>query len=217
MDAAIFRAAPMGLRERMLAIPFAQRLTYDAVQDVLFINFERLNVRTPEDVDAIGVAMVQHLVEHHRLVRPRIPRWRATMKWRNLEPRSMVILYFGCLSLLWGGIAATGIAAEGVAGSLPSTNDVRTGLYHHAGIVALALHAAAVVLLAWKAHRRLFAHGPFAVVFCGLPILPLLANVWFVPAFLYLIAVLHVWMACRHESPGRLQATRPHPAERRQA
>jgi propionate CoA-transferase len=57
MEAAIFRAAPMGLRERMLAIPLAQRLTYDDTQNILFINFERLKVRTPEDVDEIAAAV----------------------------------------------------------------------------------------------------------------------------------------------------------------
>jgi propionate CoA-transferase len=53
MDAAIFRDQPMGLRERMLAIPMARRFSYDADKDVLFINFERLSVRSPEDVAAI--------------------------------------------------------------------------------------------------------------------------------------------------------------------
>jgi propionate CoA-transferase len=53
MDAAIFRDQPMGLRERMLAIPMARRFSYDAEKDVLFINFERLSVRSPEDVAAI--------------------------------------------------------------------------------------------------------------------------------------------------------------------
>jgi propionate CoA-transferase len=57
MDAAIFRVAPMGLRERMLAIPLARRLTYDAAQNMLFINFERLKVRTPQDVDEIAAAV----------------------------------------------------------------------------------------------------------------------------------------------------------------
>jgi len=57
MEAAIFGAAPMGLRERMLAIPLAQRLTYDATQNILFINFERLKVRTPKDVDEIAAAV----------------------------------------------------------------------------------------------------------------------------------------------------------------
>jgi len=54
MDAAIFRDEPMGLRKRMLAIPMARRFSYDSEQDVLFINFARLAVRTPEDVAMVG-------------------------------------------------------------------------------------------------------------------------------------------------------------------
>ena len=46
MDAAIFRDAPMGLRERMLAIPLADRFTYAPDQNIFFINFERLAIRT---------------------------------------------------------------------------------------------------------------------------------------------------------------------------
>ncbi len=53
MDAAIFEAAPMGLRERMLALPLAQRLAYDAQANILFLNFERLAVKTEADVHAI--------------------------------------------------------------------------------------------------------------------------------------------------------------------
>lgn len=128
-----------------------------------------------------------------------------------------MILYFGAFALLWGGIAATEIAADGVAGSLEAAKNARASLFHAVAIVALALHAATVVLLAWRVHRWLFSHGPVAVVFCGLPLVPLVANVWLVPAFLYLIAVLHVWLASRHESLGRLQAPRRHAAERSRA
>ena len=32
----------MGLRDRMLAMPFDKRFAYDAQANVLFINFERL-------------------------------------------------------------------------------------------------------------------------------------------------------------------------------
>jgi len=135
------------------------------------------------------------------------------MKWRNLAPRSMVILYFSCFALLWGGIGASEMAADGVAASFDAAKSVGAGQFNGMGIVALAFHAAAVVLLAWKAHRWLFSHGPVAVVFCGLPLVPLVANVWFVPAFLYLIAVLYVWLASRHESLGRLQGTRRHSVE----
>ncbi len=50
MDAAIFGEGPMNLRERMLAVPLARRLTYAADQNVFFINFERLAIRTKQDV-----------------------------------------------------------------------------------------------------------------------------------------------------------------------
>jgi propionate CoA-transferase len=53
MDAAIFEATPMGLRERMLALPLTQRLAYDAQANILFLNFERLAVKTEADVHAI--------------------------------------------------------------------------------------------------------------------------------------------------------------------
>lgn len=61
MDAAIFAAEPMNLRERMLALPLSQRFAYDAEHNVLFLNFERLRVRTPADVAAI------HAEISHRL------------------------------------------------------------------------------------------------------------------------------------------------------
>jgi propionate CoA-transferase len=53
MEAAIFRDGPMGLRERMLAIPMERRLSYDPELDILFINFERLRVRSAGDVESI--------------------------------------------------------------------------------------------------------------------------------------------------------------------
>ena len=129
------------------------------------------------------------------------------MKWRTFAPRATVIVYFGCFALLWSGLAAIGTPAGGGADSAHVASGMRTGLFGGMGIVALACHAAAVVLLAWKAHRWLFSHGPIAVAFCGLPLVPLVANAWFVPVFLYLIAVLYVWLASRHESVGRVQRT----------
>jgi hypothetical protein len=127
----------------------------------------------------------------------------------------MVILHFGCLALLWAGLVATGITAGGGgAGMVESARGVKAGPGYGVAVAALAVHAAVVVLLAWKAHGWLFSHGPVAVVFCGAPLVPLVANLWLVPAFLYLIAVLHVWLASRHESPGRLQNGRRRAAER---
>ncbi len=53
MDASIFRDEPMGLRERMLTIPLERRFTYDAEQDLFFVNFERLTVKSLDDVNNI--------------------------------------------------------------------------------------------------------------------------------------------------------------------
>ena len=53
MDDAIFRDAPMGLRERMLAIPLERRFSYAADQNIFFINFERLSVRSQQDIDNV--------------------------------------------------------------------------------------------------------------------------------------------------------------------
>ncbi len=61
MDAAIFRPEPMGLRERLLAIPLARRFTYAAEQNVFFINFERLDIRTADEVAAIGAEVERQL------------------------------------------------------------------------------------------------------------------------------------------------------------
>jgi propionate CoA-transferase len=53
MDAALFDAAPMNLRERMLALPLAERITYDASGNVLFVNFEGHAVDDAHDIEAI--------------------------------------------------------------------------------------------------------------------------------------------------------------------
>jgi hypothetical protein len=130
------------------------------------------------------------------------------MKGWKPAPRSMVILYFGGFVLLWIGVAVSLLSSRNLATpeSILPLRGVHPYLVH--GIVALALHAALIVLLAWKADRWLFAHGPLAVVLAGAPLIPLVENLWFVAAFLYLIAALHVWLASLHESRGRLQAPR---------
>ena len=51
MDPRIFRPDPMGLRERMLDLDLTDRLAYDPERNILFLNFEGLHVRRPEDVD----------------------------------------------------------------------------------------------------------------------------------------------------------------------
>ena len=53
MDERIFLTEPMGLRESMLSIPLEQRFTYDPEQNVFFINFERLAIKSLDDVEKI--------------------------------------------------------------------------------------------------------------------------------------------------------------------
>ncbi|OGA96172.1 MAG: acyl CoA:acetate/3-ketoacid CoA transferase [Burkholderiales bacterium RIFCSPHIGHO2_12_FULL_61_11] len=57
MDAALFLEQPIGLRDRLLDLPLAQRFELDRVHRRLFINFEGLAVDRTEDIDDIE----QHL------------------------------------------------------------------------------------------------------------------------------------------------------------
>jgi propionate CoA-transferase len=68
MDEAIFRPGPMGLRERMLAIPLERRFTYAPEQNIFFINFERLSVRTAADVEAVRAEVERQLAPIGRRV-----------------------------------------------------------------------------------------------------------------------------------------------------
>jgi propionate CoA-transferase len=52
MDARIFAPEPMGLREDLLSLPFDARFRYDEELDILFLNFEGLEVKTINVVDA---------------------------------------------------------------------------------------------------------------------------------------------------------------------
>ena len=53
MDAALFADKPMGLRQRLLATPLAERLELDTAHRLLFINFEGLAVDNLDDIKAI--------------------------------------------------------------------------------------------------------------------------------------------------------------------
>ena len=62
MEAGLFADAPMGLRARLLLLPLDDRFTYDAASRTLFINFERLTIRTPQDVEAVRQQVEQRLL-----------------------------------------------------------------------------------------------------------------------------------------------------------
>ena len=53
----------MGLRDRLLNLDLTDRLAYDPERNILFLNFEGLPVRRPEDVTAIRDA-VASLCQH---------------------------------------------------------------------------------------------------------------------------------------------------------
>lgn len=53
MDERIFRDEPMGIRPDLLELPLEERLSYDPEKNVLFLNFEGLNVRSADDIRRI--------------------------------------------------------------------------------------------------------------------------------------------------------------------
>jgi propionate CoA-transferase len=53
MDLRIFRDEPMQLRQSLVALPFDARFVYDHEKNVLFSNFERLEVKALETIEAI--------------------------------------------------------------------------------------------------------------------------------------------------------------------
>jgi propionate CoA-transferase len=61
MDAALFLDAPMGLRERLLSTPLAQRFELDRTRNTLFINFEGLSIDAQADLGLIEAHVVSLL------------------------------------------------------------------------------------------------------------------------------------------------------------
>ncbi len=53
MDARIFVDEPMNIRAEMLEMPLAERLTYDPAQDLFFVDFAGLSVRSENDIARI--------------------------------------------------------------------------------------------------------------------------------------------------------------------
>ena len=61
MEAALFADATMGLRARLLLLPLADRFTYDAASATFFVNFERLSIRSSDDVEAVRAEVERRL------------------------------------------------------------------------------------------------------------------------------------------------------------
>jgi propionate CoA-transferase len=61
MEAALFADMPIGLRDRLLCLPLADRFAYDAQTQTLYSNFERMTVRRLADVEAVREAVESRL------------------------------------------------------------------------------------------------------------------------------------------------------------
>jgi propionate CoA-transferase len=57
MDPAIFRPGPMELKRRLLELTFEDRIAFDASRDLLFLNFEGMQIRATETIDAMREAV----------------------------------------------------------------------------------------------------------------------------------------------------------------
>ncbi|HMK66404.1 MAG TPA: acyl CoA:acetate/3-ketoacid CoA transferase, partial [Thermodesulfobacteriota bacterium] len=53
MDARIFRPDPMNLKEDLLSLPLEERLTYDPEENLFFVNFEGLYIKSREQIQTI--------------------------------------------------------------------------------------------------------------------------------------------------------------------
>lgn len=61
MAAPIFHVEPMGLRRTLLQLPVEERFTYDAEEDLFFVNLEGYEIRTLADAEAIRQNVAKHL------------------------------------------------------------------------------------------------------------------------------------------------------------
>ncbi len=61
MDARIFAAGPMGLKEDLLTVPLEARFAYDAERNMFFLNMEGVSLVTGDEVQAIGAEVGKRL------------------------------------------------------------------------------------------------------------------------------------------------------------
>jgi len=61
MDARIFRPEAMGLRARMLTMPFDERISYDPTLKMLFLDFSQLAIISERDVQRIKTEVESHV------------------------------------------------------------------------------------------------------------------------------------------------------------
>jgi len=68
MESALFTDAPLGLRERLLAVPLESRLDLDAAHHLLYIDFSGLSITASAQIEAIARAVGQRVGSLHSRV-----------------------------------------------------------------------------------------------------------------------------------------------------
>jgi propionate CoA-transferase len=58
----------MGLREDLLSVPLEERLVYDPQQNLFFVNFENLRVRSRDAIERIRILVTERLSSLERKV-----------------------------------------------------------------------------------------------------------------------------------------------------
>ena len=61
MDARIFAAGPMGLKDDLMTVPLDARFAYDATRNMFFLNMEGMSLVTGDEVQAIGTEVGKRL------------------------------------------------------------------------------------------------------------------------------------------------------------
>ncbi len=61
MDARIFQPELMNLKEHLMQVPLEERLIYDPQENLFFVNFEGLEIKTSEDIEAVRTAVKARL------------------------------------------------------------------------------------------------------------------------------------------------------------
>jgi len=64
MDPRIFREGEMDLRTDLLHLDLPDRIALDPRQGLLFLNFEKMRIRTSEDVDRVGRLVAKTCTAH---------------------------------------------------------------------------------------------------------------------------------------------------------
>jgi propionate CoA-transferase len=95
MDARIFRPEPMNLKEDLLRIPLEERLVYDRQSNTFFVNFEGLEIKWPEEIDAVCDMIEARLSPLNKKVR-------AVVNYDNfVVSLDLVDRYLDALKRIW--------------------------------------------------------------------------------------------------------------------